>query len=72
MLAVRGRTPPTAGVVEALTLYARATGPPLPVEEDATAGGKVRFRVTFSRWNEPLHVAIPASTVPVSVVINTP
>jgi hypothetical protein len=66
VIGVRGKSSTSPGSIVA-TLYARAAGPPLPVREVATAG-KTRAVVTFSRWNEPVHVAVPASAVPISKV----
>jgi hypothetical protein len=70
VIGVRGKSSTSPGSIAA-TLYARATGPPLPVGEVATAG-KTRAVVTFSRWNEPVHVAVPASAVPISKVRQHP
>jgi hypothetical protein len=70
VLGVKGRSSTTPGSIAA-TLYARAAGPPLPVREVATAG-KTRAVVTFSRWNEPIQVAVPASAVPISKVRKHP
>jgi hypothetical protein len=66
VVGVRGKSSTTPGSIAA-TLYARAAGQPLPVREVATAG-KTRAVVTFSRWNEPVHVAVPASAVSISKV----
>jgi hypothetical protein len=70
VIGVRGKSSTSTGSIAA-TLYARASGPPLPVREVATAG-KTRAVVTFSRWNEPVHVAVPGSTVPISKVRQHP
>ena len=70
VIGVRGKSSTAPGSVAA-TLYARASGPPLPVREVATAG-KTRAVVTFSRWNEPVSLAVPASAVPISKVRQHP
>jgi hypothetical protein len=41
------------------------------VREVATAG-KTRAVVTFSLWNVPVHVAVPASAVPIAKVRQHP
>jgi hypothetical protein len=70
VIAVRGKSSTAPGSVAA-TLYARAAGPPLPVREVATAG-TTRAVVTFSRWNEPVRLSVPASAVPISKVRQHP
>ena len=70
VIGLRGKSSSTAGSIAA-TLYARASGSPLPVREVATAG-KTRAVVTFSRWSEPVRVAVPASAVPISKVRQHP
>jgi hypothetical protein len=50
------------GKIVVITLYARASGKPLPVQERATRGNGV-FSVTFNRWNLALNVALPSSAV---------
>ena len=72
VIGVRGHVNPSSGIVATDTIYARATGRPLPVSQVATIDGKVRYHATFSKWNEPLHVALPSTSVPVAVVISTP
>lgn len=47
------------------TVYARATGLPLPIESVASAGNN-RTTATFNDWNEPLHVSIPAGAVAIA------
>jgi hypothetical protein len=42
------------------TLYARAVGSTLPVEE-VVSQGSTRATVILSKWNEPIHVAAPAA-----------
>jgi hypothetical protein len=52
------------------TVYAPAAGTPLPFDEKAVAA---RIRATsvarMSRWNEPVNVAAPAHSVPISTVL---
>ena len=43
-------------------LYARAQGTPLPVGE-VEAFGSALSRTRFTRWNEPVHVPVPARAV---------
>lgn len=45
-------------------LYARAQGTPLPVGEVETLG-KALDETLLSRWNEPVHVPVPARSVPI-------
>ena len=47
------------------TLYARAAGTALPVEQRASSGGNL-ISVIFSRWNEPIHVTAPKPAVPIA------
>jgi hypothetical protein len=70
VIALRGKSSTAPGSVAA-TLYARAAGPPLPVREVAKAG-TTRAVVTFSRWNEPVRLSVPASAVPISKVRQHP
>jgi hypothetical protein len=70
VIALRGKSSTAPGSIAA-TLYARATGPPLPVREVARAG-KSSAVVTFSRWNEPVRLSAPASAVPISKVRQHP
>jgi len=46
-------------------LYARASGTPLPVEQRASRGSAV-LTVSFSRWNEAIHVRAPNAAVPIA------
>jgi hypothetical protein len=64
--AVRG-TSTVQGTTMVDTVYARATGAPLPVVETATQGAN-RTRTTFSRWNEPVRVRVPSHSVPIAKV----
>jgi hypothetical protein len=52
------------------TIYAPASGSPLPVEE-VTTQGKSRFTVVLSKWNEAVRVDVPAGATPISVVAAT-
>lgn len=58
-----------AGVGYTETLWAKARGRPLPVEDYSVAPSKGYWqRVTLSRWNEPVQVSAPAHAVPISTV----
>lgn len=62
------------GTVEGLhtveTLYARASGAPLPVAVIQVAPSKSYHQtLTMSDWNEPVRVTAPAHSVPISTVI---
>ena len=46
------------------SLYARAQGTPLPVGEVETFGNALD-ETLLSRWNEPVHVRVPARSVPI-------
>jgi hypothetical protein len=48
-----------------VTLYARAAGAPLPVQE-VTTQGNARATVTFGKWNETVNVTAPANAVPIA------
>lgn len=65
VLGVRGKLP-TAAINAIATVYARATGPPLPVQQ-VVRQPNARLTVTLDRWNEPIHVATPGTAVPISV-----
>lgn len=58
VIGVKGKGP---GQSLFTTLYARATGLPLPVESKTRYG-----KAIFSKWNEPIAVAVPMSAVPIS------
>jgi hypothetical protein len=47
------------------TLYAQASGKPLPVQERVTRGSSLAS-LTFGHWNEALHVGAPKSAIPIS------
>ena len=64
VLGVRGKGPFPGGTAVA-TLYARASGSPLPVQEVIGRGSR-QATVTFSKWNQPVHLAIPANTVQIA------
>jgi hypothetical protein len=55
---VAGGEPPGSGGPARGTLYLRAGAEPLPLREVAGTGA-LSSSVTISRWNEPLHIAIP-------------
>ncbi|HEX4526626.1 MAG TPA: hypothetical protein VH108_07790 [Gaiellaceae bacterium] len=63
VIGIKGKTiskqPAQAG------LYARAHGTPLPVGEVEVFGSALS-RTRFSRWNEPVHVPVPAGAVAIS------
>jgi hypothetical protein len=47
------------------TVYVRAEGRPLPVAEVARQG-QAHFTLTFSRWNEAVHVSAPSGATPIA------
>jgi len=47
------------------TLYARSARPQLPVEM-RIVNGAPSASIDFSRWNEPIRIAVPRSAVPIS------
>jgi len=52
------------------TVYAPATGPPLPfAERVAVVGLPGTGSVRMSRWNEPVHLKAPKHAVPISAVL---
>jgi hypothetical protein len=52
------------------TVYAPASGTPLPfVEKAVTKGVKGTSSVRVSRWNEAVHVTAPANAVPITTVV---
>ena len=65
VIGVRGKEPSTPGQTVVATLYARAAGSPLPVKE-VVGQGNMRSTVTFSNWNEPIHLPTPTTAVPIS------
>ena len=66
VLGVRAKTATSNGI-ELDTLYAHASGRPLPVEEDVTQGTN-RFSIAFDHWNDAIHVTVPKHTVPIATV----
>jgi hypothetical protein len=52
-----------SGQVITETLYVRAAGAPLPVDE-ISRGGAVTLRVAFDSWGEPVRVSAPSHSVP--------
>ena len=59
-----------AGLQLTETVYAPATGTPLPFEEKAAAAGVRGTSLTsMSRWNESVNVTVPANAVPISTVL---
>lgn len=48
-----------------VSVYAQATGSPLPVEEDVVNGND-RSTTKFSHWNEPVRIATPANATRIS------
>jgi hypothetical protein len=52
-----------AGLTGVETLYVRATGAPLPVENVLTRNGRLVVDIVFGGWGEPVHVSAPASAV---------
>lgn len=67
VIGISGKDPTSPGGRATATLYARATGTPLPVREQ-TRLGTGRISVTFSRWNEPVQLRAPAHAVPIAKV----
>jgi hypothetical protein len=66
---VRG-TARQGGVKLVATVYAPATGAPLPFEVKAVPAAKPGTALTrMSRWNEPVPVTAPANAVPISTVV---
>jgi len=58
------------GVKVVETVYAPASGTPLPFEEKIAPAGKPGTgRVRMSRWNEAVHLTAPAHAVPISTVL---
>lgn len=59
----------TQGKSYVMTLWASATGKPLPLEETVSAKGN-RSKLSLDRWNEPVHVEVPARAVPIATVVH--
>jgi hypothetical protein len=66
VIGVKGTTTSATGQTAQATLYGRAAGPPLPVRDVVSQGSSARATVTFSKWNEPIHVAAPTGAVPIA------
>ena len=64
---VRGTDSPSSGGTTVNTVYARAAGPPLPVQETATHD-KINLSVIFSKWNETIAITAPRASVAIAVV----
>ena len=59
-----------AGTKLVETVYAPASGTPLPFAEKAVVTGSRGAGTTrMSRWNETVHVTAPASSVPITTVV---
>jgi hypothetical protein len=59
-----------AGLKLIETVYAPASGKPLPFQEKAIASGVPGASlVRMSRWNEAVHVTAPADAVPIATVL---
>jgi hypothetical protein len=53
------------------TLYARAHGAPLPFKvREFAPGHGYSSASTIGRWNEPVHVQVPANAVPIATVLS--
>jgi hypothetical protein len=65
VVGVKGKPPAASQLTATATLYARATGKPLPVEEIASQS-KTRLTVVFSKWDEAIQIATPKSAVPIA------
>jgi hypothetical protein len=51
-----------------IVLACRASSNPLPVQQSSlTTSGSDHSLVTFSRWNEAIHVMAPSNSIPISV-----
>jgi hypothetical protein len=62
--AIRGKVP-QGGVAAFATLYVRAGGLPLPVEQVSTESSGATDTVTFNRWKESVTVAAPSKATPI-------
>jgi hypothetical protein len=68
-LGIRGRVR-QGGLRLVETVYAPASGAPLPFYERAVVTGKPGVSVArMSRWNEPVQVKAPAHSVPIATVL---
>ena len=65
VVGVSGSRPATAkSPALSITLWARATGTPLPLTQEITKG-LYSATVTFTRWNEPLRISAPSDATPI-------
>jgi len=72
VIGLRGEVPTGFGIPTGIqgTLYVSATGPPLPVSFQASAGGGAGGEnIDFSRWGEPVRVTAPAPSVRISTLM---
>jgi hypothetical protein len=66
VIGVMGTKPATASSPAlTMSLYAQASGIPLPVEEDIVKGDYLAS-LKFSHWNERVRIATPANATPIS------
>ena len=65
LIGVKGKLPASSGLTVTATLYAQATGKPMPVEETATQAN-IRLTVTLTNWNETVHVTPPTAAAPIA------
>lgn len=65
VVGVRGKVPFATGVTATATLYARASGKPLPVKQVVNQTN-ARLTVTLDGWGEHIHVTPPHKAVPIS------
>jgi hypothetical protein len=73
VIGVKGNLPnaATSGVTGTSTLYVSTTEPILPQTLSATASNGTQHVTdtgTFSRWGQPLHLAAPTASVPLSTI----
>jgi hypothetical protein len=67
VLTVKGTSSSSTGTVVD-TLYARGVGSPLPMKQVTTRGPNDVTTTVFSKWNGPVVVAAPKSSVSIAVV----
>jgi hypothetical protein len=65
---VEGREPPASGQSALARLYPGSAAVPLPLEELVGHAGAT-MTITLSRWNEPLRVAVPPHSRPISALV---
>jgi len=69
LIGVRGTVHGTGSLTAVTTIFAPATGKPLPVKQIAKSSGDLGSGViTLSNWNEPVHVTEPTA-VSISTVV---